>query len=60
MAIRKFLSLEQLAEYDALIKEKIADGATPTVTTDDNGKFLRVVDGTWTATTVPNAEEVSF
>lgn len=32
----------------------------PSVTTSDNGKFLRVVDGAWAATTVPNAEEVSF
>lgn len=33
---------------------------TPTVTTADNGKFLRVIDGAWAAATVPNAEEVSF
>lgn len=32
----------------------------PEVTTSDNGKFLRVVDGTWAAATVPNAEEASF
>ena len=32
----------------------------PTVTTSDNGKFLRVVDGAWAATTVTNAEEVAF
>lgn len=34
--------------------------AVPTVTTSDNGKFLRVVDGAWAAVTVANAEEVSF
>ena len=33
---------------------------TPAVTTDDNGKFLRVVDGAWAAEAVPNAEEASF
>lgn len=32
----------------------------PSVTTSDNGKFLRVVDGAWAATTVQSAEEVSF
>lgn len=30
------------------------------VTTSDNGKFLRVVDGAWTAASVPNAEEATF
>ena len=28
----------------------------PTVTTDDNGKFMQVVDGVWTAVTIDNAE----
>ena len=32
----------------------------PNVTTTDNGKFLRVVNGTWTAATVDNASGVSF
>lgn len=32
----------------------------PEVTTADNGKFLRVVEGQWAASTVPNAEEASF
>lgn len=32
----------------------------PSVTSSDNGAFLRVVDGAWAATTVPNAEEASF
>lgn len=30
------------------------------VTTADNGKFLRVVDGAWAAVSVPNANGVSF
>lgn len=30
------------------------------VTADDNGKFLRVVNGTWAADTVPSAGGVSF
>lgn len=32
----------------------------PEVTTADNGQFLRVVNGAWSASTVPNAEEASF
>ena len=30
------------------------------VTTADNGKFLRVVNGVWAAATVDNANGVSF
>jgi hypothetical protein len=32
----------------------------PTVTIEDNGKFLRVVNGVWAAATVDNANGVSF
>lgn len=32
----------------------------PAVTAKDNGKFLRVTDGAWTAVAITNAEEVSF
>ena len=32
----------------------------PAVTTSDNGKFLRVVNGVWSAATVDNANGVSF
>lgn len=32
----------------------------PSVTSSDNGKFLTVVSGAWAATTVPNANGVSF
>lgn len=35
-------------------------GLTPTVTTSNNGQFLRVVNGAWAATTVENANGVSF
>lgn len=34
--------------------------SVPTSTTEDNGKFLRVVDGSASWQTVQNAEEVSF
>jgi hypothetical protein len=32
----------------------------PSVTSSDNGKFLRVVNGAWAAATVPSANGVSF
>ena len=32
----------------------------PTVTSTDNGKFLRVADGAWVAVEVPSAEEATF
>ena len=32
----------------------------PTVTTSDNGKFLRVVNGAWAAVAIDNANGVSF
>ena len=34
--------------------------ALPVVTSTDNGKFLTVVNGVWAATTIPNANGVSF
>lgn len=34
--------------------------AVPSCTTSDEGKFLRVVDGAATWSTIPNAEEASF
>ena len=32
----------------------------PAVTADNNGQLLQVVDGVWTAVTIPNAEDASF
>lgn len=32
----------------------------PTVTTEDNGAFLRVVDGNWAVTHIPNVEDGEF
>ena len=45
----------QPTEWEAVGMEGV-----PTVTTDNNGQFLRVVNGAWAAATVPNAEEASF
>jgi len=38
----------------------VMPGSLPTVTTEDNGKLLQVVDGSWAAVALPNAEEASF
>lgn len=35
-------------------------GLLPTITTSDNGKFLRVVNGAWAAVTIDNANGGSF
>lgn len=32
----------------------------PAVTTSDNGKFLRVVNGAWSAVSIPSGEGVNF
>lgn len=37
-----------------------AHSSLPTVSTSDNGKFLRVVDGAWAAESVESAESTSF
>ena len=36
------------------------DARIPAASASDNGKFLRVVNGVATWTTIPNAEEASF
>lgn len=46
-------------ELPALI-DMIEGSGLPEVTTADNGKFLRVVDGVWAAATVASATGVSF
>lgn len=44
--------------YDMLTN--IGPQLLPIVTDEDNGKFLRVVDGAWAADTVPSAENNVF
>lgn len=40
-------------------RETIINRLTPNISTTDNGKFLRVVDGKWSAVTLTSAEGVS-
>lgn len=42
------------------IANMISGSALPPVTSADNGKFMRVVDGAWGAATITNAEEVTY
>lgn len=46
--------------YKGTEEEWIADKELPQVTEENNGQFMRVVDGHWQAHTVLNAEEASF
>lgn len=54
--------------YDGTLAQtvEIADGSgsgssnLPAVTTSDNGKFLQVVNGAWSAVSIPSGEGVNF
>ena len=56
------------AQYNSATKDEnqlylITDTTSlslPEVSTADNGKILRVVDGVWVAASLPNAEGVKF
>lgn len=47
------------SELDEVV-DNLGTIALPSVTASDNGKFLLVVNGVWTASTVPRAEEAEF
>ena len=49
----------RMEAYLMALITKMGEGV-PSVTTANNGQFLRVVNGAWAAATVPNAEEASF
>lgn len=50
-------ALEQTVDN---LVERIDNNKLPTVTADNNGAFLRVVDGAWSIDTIPIAEEAEF
>ena len=57
------LKSDPTADKEAATKKYVDDKTgvlLPTVSSSDNGKFLRVVDGTWSASPISNAEEASF
>ena len=50
-----------VAAAKKLIKEGGGSGTgLPTVTTEDNGKMLQVVDGAWSAVTITDGNEVAY
>lgn len=55
---------DELAEIARQAAEMVevpeAESGLPPVTADDNGKFLRVTDGVWSAVAIPSAEGGSF
>lgn len=51
----EYLVADIKEKTDAVYQKKL-----PSVTTSDNGKFLRVVNGEWAADTVPSANGVNF
>ena len=40
--------------------EQLENNTIPIVTTSDNGKFLQVVNGAWTAVSITNGNEVAY
>lgn len=50
---------EDITELDGLITD-VAEWVLPAVTSSDNGKVLRVVNGAWSAVALPSASGVSF
>lgn len=54
------IALRDYAKDSGMVSSGGTGAGLPQVSASDNGKFLRVVNGAWAATTVPNAEEESF
>lgn len=55
----KLGQVEQLYEDVVNLKENSVNGL-PDVSTSDNGKILRVINGEWTKDSIANAEGVDF
>lgn len=55
------MSKDPVQEMEIATKQYVDDHAgVPSVTADDNGKFLRVVNGAWAAAAINDANGVSF
>ena len=54
-------TVDQVILEDGRRLSAVLDGTmVPSTTTDDNGKILKVINGSPAWTTIPNAEEASF
>ena len=60
LAFKSTVAKTDLARDVQTSLEKADSAVNVSVTTADNGKFLRVVNGVWAAATVDNANGVSF
>ena len=60
LAFKSTVAKSDLASNVQTSLEKADSAVNVPVTTADNGKFLRVVNGVWAAATVDNANGVSF
>ena len=60
LAFKSTVAKTDLARDVQTSLEKADNAVNVSVTTADNGKFLRVVNGVWAAATVDNANGVSF
>lgn len=60
LAFKSMVSKSDLSSGVQTSLDKADSAINITVTTNDNGKFLRVVNGVWAAASVPDANGVSF
>ena len=51
------ITADERTKWNAAAEDK---KELPSVSTSDNGKFLQVVNGVWTAVTIPDANGGSF
>lgn len=58
--INDVANLQTDAELIDKIEDIVGSKELPTVTSEDNGDFLRVVDGAWAKDTVPSAESEAY
>ena len=59
LADQEYVAQEVATKVDEAM-EQFNQSSLPPVTDENNGAFLRVVDGAWAVATIPSAEGVSF
>lgn len=52
--------MEDGSRLNAVLNDMASDSIVPAPTASDNGKFLKVVNGSPAWTNIPNAEEAAF